>query len=107
MNYIYGYKYIPNPKLFNTGFLPNTSESRLKQGLLPQQISNDCQFTEPGANLMSDMARVGGVCNNCYLYPFYSPSPALAPGSIPKGCQCTRYVLAPDVSLSSQSNNCC
>lgn len=33
---------INSSKLYNTGFIPNTSQLRIKQGLSPQVVSNAC-----------------------------------------------------------------
>jgi hypothetical protein len=74
--------YLKKPSLFKTGFLPNDSDIRLKQGLIPQNNSNLCYCNN-------------SVCNNKVLYPF----PATQwyydkKGHIPKDCDCAKYVKA-------------
>lgn len=91
------YSTIPQTSQFNTGFLPNFAEQRLKQGLLPQQLSNDCQQFSPGMANAPDTARVGGVCNSTLMYNFpvarwtYGPAHAFPM----KDCACTRYIQPP------------
>lgn len=88
--------YLKNSSLFATGFLSNTAKLRIKQGLAPQELSNQCQFVEPGSKKMSDMERAGGVCNNKFLYPFYAPQVNYGPvGHIPTKCACTMFIQPP------------
>jgi hypothetical protein len=68
---------------FNTGMLPNTTFIRLKQGLQPQNISNNC---------MSGCGCKSQICNKCSLYPSYTPNINYCGGGVPKGCPCTRYI---------------
>ena len=69
--------------LFNTGFLScNDSIIRQKQGLQPQNISNNCLTNTC-------------ICNNELLYPIKEPDPSTKIGMIPDCCSCTRYVRAP------------
>ena len=42
--------YINAPKLYNTGFIQNYSNLRLKQGLFPQELSSDCYISVPNFN---------------------------------------------------------
>lgn len=65
--------YIKIPKLFNTGYLPYGSVTRMKQNLSPQELSNNCQYMEQSCfTNNSDVNCAGGVCTNETLYPFYS-----------------------------------
>ena len=36
--------YLTKPKLYNTGFLFNDTDSRIKQGLMPQDLSSNCFY---------------------------------------------------------------
>lgn len=63
-------KYLREPKFNHTGFLPNDSIIRIKQGLSPQEISNNCQYLEPDSIDKDVLIRAGGVCNQKFLYPF-------------------------------------
>jgi hypothetical protein len=73
--------YIKSPTLYNTGILPDTTAFRMKQGLLPQNIANNC---------LSNPAKQ--TCNRCSLYPFYTPDVNYCMGKISKNCPCTRYI---------------
>ena len=53
--------YLKVPSLYNTGFLPNTSQERIKQGLVPQENAGQCESTIGASS-----------CAN--LRPFHSPS---------------------------------
>jgi len=49
--------YFIAPKLYNTGFIPNSeTKIRLKQGLASQAVANDCIYS-------------GTLCNQQNLYP--------------------------------------
>ena len=91
------FNYITSSTLFNTGFLPDTSVSRIKQGLLPQNVANLCQPMEPSSQLKNSsfMTKMGGDCNNNNLYPFPATQYSYGPGSIPDDCACARFLKAP------------
>ena len=87
--------YLKAPSLFQTGFLPNRAESRIRQGLMPQGIANNCQDVSIGSAYMSPMEKDGAVCTNKYLYSSPAPIVNYGPaGAIPdgKGCECTQYL---------------
>lgn len=73
--------YIKSPMLYNTGVLSDSTSFRIKQGLLPQNISNNC-LQNPNKK----------DCNRCSLYPFYTPNINYCLNKIPKNCPCTRYI---------------
>jgi hypothetical protein len=74
--------YIRNPSLFQTGMLPNTTQSRRLQGLQSQEISNNC----------NSAGCCSAVCNNTCMYPFPSIDVNYCINKIPKQCPCLRYV---------------
>ena len=80
--------YLQRKKLYNTGYLPNTTDIRQKQGLMSQEVTNDCvdQYA----------LRSPPTCNNQTLYPltlgFRNYGQA---GMIPSDCPCARFVLPP------------
>ena len=79
--------------LFNTGFLKNSAESRIKQGLLPQELSNQCEYvTNPTSTLLQ---RSGGVCNNKLLYPFYAVPITYNLKPIKSDCSCIKMNSIP------------
>lgn len=44
--------YIVAPRLYNTGFIPESASAlRIKQGLAPQDISNDCMLDNNTCNI--------------------------------------------------------
>ena len=52
--------YIVPPRLYNTGFIPESASAlRIKQGLAAQDISNDCMLDNK--------------CNTFNMYPAYQP----------------------------------
>jgi len=112
--------YINAPKLYNTGFIQNYSNLRLKQGLFPQELSSDCYISIPNFN--KDI-----YCKNCYgydnpqdiynavciaqkstqdkvqlpminknlLYPIHNEPVNYGNAPPSDSCECTRYVQAP------------
>jgi len=113
--------YLNKPKLYNTGFLQNYSDLRVKQGLFPQELSSDCFISVPNFNKSI-------YCKNCYgydnpqnkynalylaqqstqdkirlplinrnlMYPIHNDP--INYGSAPPpmyNCECTRYIQAP------------
>lgn len=112
--------YINAPKLYNTGFIQNYSNLRLKQGLFPQELSSNCYISIPNFN--KDI-----YCKNCYgydipqdsynavclaekstqnkiilpminknlLYPIHNEPVNYGSAPPSDSCECTRYVQAP------------
>lgn len=113
--------YLNKPKLYDTGFLQNYSDLRVKQGLFPQELSSDCFICVPNFNNSI-------YCKNCYgydnpqnkynalylaqqstqdkislplincnlMYPIHNDP--INYGSAPPpmyNCECTRYIQAP------------
>jgi hypothetical protein len=113
--------YFNKPKLYDTGFLQNYSDLRVKQGLFPQELSSDCFISVPNFNKSI-------YCKNCYgydnpqnkynalylaqqstqdkirlplinrdlMYPIHNDP--INYGSMPPpmyNCECTRYIQAP------------
>ena len=67
--------YLKKPSLYNTGFLPYTAITRLKQDLPPQELSNVCQYVEKNYKsklYKSSITGLGGTCNQTTMYPFYA-----------------------------------
>ena len=94
--------YITLPKLTNTGFLPNSliTTTRIKQDLMPQNISNDCTYlTKSIASSMKlpipgvDIG-VAPVTNN-NLYPLDSVHWSYGGSEIPNNCPCVKYLAPP------------
>jgi hypothetical protein len=112
--------YLTKPKLYNTGYLLNDTNSRLKQGLMPQDLSSTCFNIIP--NLPSSI-----YCKNCCgdnynylnnnvyriaqrstqdtlikpmisnnpLYPIYNLPINYGPITVPDNAPCTAYIQAP------------
>lgn len=70
---------IKESQLFNTGFLSNTTLSRQKQGLYSQEIANQCKPEEL-------------YCNNKVMYPFPATQMVYDKSSIPRTCDCVRFL---------------
>ena len=112
--------YINKPKLYDTGFLHNSSNIRLKQGLFPQELSSDCFIPMPNFNNSIYSKNSYGYdnpqnkYNAIYLAQQSTPDKIILPkinnnlmypihndpinyGSLPPddNCECTRYVRAP------------
>ena len=78
--------YIPNPKLFTTGFLcgiNKSTEVREKQGLPSQQSAGICYIKPTGS---------AGFCG---IYPTPVVDVNYGKGSIPNNCPCTKFVQPP------------
>jgi hypothetical protein len=65
---MFNLKILREPKLHNLGMLGNDSKVRMKQGLCPQKISNDCICKD------FDQSKEPYLCGTCccreLLYPF-------------------------------------
>lgn len=78
--------------MFNTGFLPADSGNiRIKQGLMPQEISNDCLNTvEPYS--------YGNLPKECSIKNMQPAKQVQMSYDLPKisdDCPCVRYLRAP------------
>ena len=88
--------YIIAPKLFNTGFIPHTSnEIRIRQGLTPQDVTNACMYDRTIQEIVNTPNQCYPLCNKQNLYPakqvvmnYDTPSPN-------DNCICLRYVQPP------------
>ena len=82
-------KYITVTKFFDTGFLrPDATAMRLKQGLPPQNIVNDCGW---------DKGEPSGMAGNpVRMYPAgVTTLPHYGMKPIPGDCPCTQWVRSP------------
>ena len=79
-------------KMFNVGFLPsNLANVRIKQGLMPQEISNDCLHTvEPYS-----YGYLPKECNIKNMQPAKQVQMSYDLPKISDDCPCARYVRAP------------
>jgi hypothetical protein len=91
----YTYNTIPQTKYFNTGFLDNTSEERILQGLQPQEISNNCQYLLPGMKNENELVRDGGVYKSSLLYNFPVTQLKYNNINIKNNCSCLMYLQSP------------
>jgi hypothetical protein len=113
--------YFNKPKLYNTGYLLDDTNSRLKQGLMSQDLSSDCFNTIPNltnnlycknCNLetggykfnnpfnlaqKSSVTKVQGpLINKNLMYPIYNPPINYGSPAPPmKNCSCTQYIQSP------------
>ena len=78
--------YLIPPRFYNTGFIPRTARDlRIKQGLSPQDVSNDCLVIKNKS-----------VCNNDLLYPAKQVEISYgSSGKIPNNCPCLDYIQPP------------
>lgn len=74
-------KNVREPKLFKTGFLPNTNKLRRKQGLFSQELCNLCQNVNK--------------CNSINMYPFPVVEYDNGSNIITDKCLCTLYIQSP------------
>ena len=82
--------------MFNTGFLPpNSNAARVQQGLLPQNIANDCGYNYRGRS-------TGLAGKPVNMYPAgVTPLPTYGFKPIPTNCPkwgyppCTQWVQPP------------
>jgi len=93
---------IPTTKFFNTGFLSQSliGEMRIKQGLMPQTISNDClnSYSKEGYVLSKNLlnTRYNPPISNNRMYPaLETPLPTYGLRPIPSNAPCARYVQPP------------
>jgi len=97
--------YLTKPVLYNTGFLLNDKELRIKQGLLPQGLSNNCYVdvnTNKPANASQSMSydiEENNLLKNPYynniLFPIKQPYVNYGTPSVPYNCPCLRNMRAP------------
>lgn len=113
--------YLKKSNLYNTGYLLDDSNSRLKQGLMSQDLSSDCFNTIPNLpkflyckncnldtgtynfNNSFDLAQKssvykvrGPLINRNLMYPIYNaPVNYGSPAPPMKNCACTQYIQAP------------
>jgi len=110
--------YIKKPSLYNTGYVLKDDISRMKQGLMPQNLSSVCFINDKVNN-------VGINCKNCYnydkvnynafalaqkstqnkiihpvlnknlLYPIHNDDVNYGLREIDNRCECVRYIQAP------------
>lgn len=85
--------YIKNPNLFNTGFLPDTTQLRVKQGLSPQTVSNSCFYAHPTltSHPEHNMPK-SSTCNQKSLKPAQQVQWNYGTPEIPNNCPCVQYL---------------
>ena len=86
------FNYLNRPKLYDTGFLLNDRISRIKQGLLPQTMSNNCYVTPTGIINETNLLK-----NPYYNNPFFPiRMPYVQYGEpIPDNSLCLRNIQSP------------
>ena len=95
--------YLTKPVLYNTGFLLDEKELRIKQGLLPQGLSNNCyvNVNKPVNNdyYISHSINENNLLKNPYynniLFPIKQPFVNYGTPSIPNECPCLRNIKSP------------
>ena len=117
--------YIIAPKLYNTGYLLDDTESRLKQGLMPQDLASDCFNSVPNfskniyckncytfdnprlngsksninafklAQMSTQNKVVGPYINRNLMYPIHNFDVNYCLPKIPNDCPCTDYIQSP------------
>ena len=115
--------YIKKPSLYNTGYDLNDDISRMKQGLMSQNLSSVC-FVNSNNNSQPNMNN-SLYCKNCYnydkinynafklaqtttqdklikpvlnkdlLYPIHNDGVKYGLREINNNCECVRYIQAP------------
>jgi hypothetical protein len=84
--------YLTPQKMFNVGFLPpNSANVRIKQGLMPQEISNDCLYTHESYSY----GYLPKECNIKNMQPAKQVQMSYDLPKISDDCPCARYVRAP------------
>lgn len=86
------YTYLTKPKLYNTGFLLNDKISRIKQGLLPQTMSNNCYVTSTG--IINDTNLLKNPYYNNQFFPIRMPYVEYGT-PIPDNSLCLRNIASP------------
>ena len=88
--------YLIAPKLYNIGFItPNSATLRIKQGLIPQDISNACAYTSPLKIMNVGQLNKNGVSLQTGLYPAKQVQMSYNLPEIPDNCPCLDYIRAP------------
>ena len=80
--------YLTKPRLYDTGFLKNDKVSRIKQGLLPQTLSNNCYVTKTG--FINDTKLVENPYYNNVFFPIRMPFAEYETQPIPDNAICAR-----------------
>ena len=94
--------YLTKPILYNTGFLLDEKELRIKQGLLPQGLSNNC-YVNVNQPINSEYYVSNSISQNLLKNPYYNnvlfpiKQPFVNYGipTIPYDCPCLRNMRAP------------
>lgn len=85
--------YLLVSKQFNTGYLPDETDLRIKQGLAPQQITNACAYLPPTFTAYPAQGfPYGATCNNAALKPAKQVKWNYGMPEIPDSCPCTKYL---------------
>ncbi len=79
-------KYIKISPYYTAGYIPESDyQSRINQGLDPQDFANACVYNEQNQP----------VNKNMNLYPAKQVQMSYGIPSIPNNCPCTDYIKAP------------
>lgn len=81
--------YFNKPKLYNTGFLLNDKVSRFKQGLMPQDLSNNCFVGINETNLLKN------PYYNNKMFPIRGLYANYEGPNIPDNATCLRNIQSP------------
>lgn len=79
--------YINNPNLFKTGFLPENSQLRIKQGLEPQIVNNYCLNKTP-TNISQNILQTQQHIQSPKQVKWNYRLPEL-----PDSCPCVQYLF--------------
>jgi hypothetical protein len=80
------------PNRYSTGFLASQTEYRTKQGLMSQNLANDClTFLESNNNVRSNPRLNKGSA----MYPVRNLEVNYGLGTPKDGCECMRYIQPP------------
>ena len=85
--------YIKSPNLNKIGFFNGNYNDflRMKQGLMPQNLSSDC-YSPPDWTSYEVPVNVNYMCNGNNMSPIKLPYPDYESEYPSDNCECTRYV---------------
>lgn len=84
--------YLTKPKLYNPGFLYNDENSRIKQGLMPQDMSSNCYN---GMSMKKEKKLLKNPYYNNPMFPIRSIYVNYENPQIPNDSYCLLNIRAP------------
>ncbi len=85
--------YLNTPNINKLGFFNGNYNDylRMKQGLMPQNLSSDC-YSPPDWTSYNVPVNTNYMCNGYNMYPIKLPYPDYGSAPPSDSCSCTRYV---------------